>query len=302
MAISDNCSGCKRVKEHVSSLLPFKIIESATGKPLRIGGIAMVAGMSRNLNVYTSDELAVFAEKLVDAPVYIEHVDVGCAAGKVTQCNYDSASRCLRYEAEIYDQSIAEKIRNGLIRHVSVGADYEAIDVVDAKVPHGLFNPELSLVAVPGMHETNIHVLEHVDGDKSDGLLEKDLVFIAQQVASKVNEKNGILVENLRAELLEVKTKLLAAEQDLKNCQVNLDESKSQLDLANKTIEDLQKQTPVGLFKNLPKMMAISEHITVLERLVPPLVVERSSMSMQRQAQIVRAAVFEAKKRLAGGS
>jgi hypothetical protein len=35
----------------------------------------------------------------------------------------------------------------GLVQHVSVGADYEAIDVVDGKVPHGLHNAELSLVA-----------------------------------------------------------------------------------------------------------------------------------------------------------
>jgi hypothetical protein len=44
----------------------------------------------------------------------------------------------LWYEAEIYDGDTAEKIRNGLVQHVSVGADYEAVDVVDGKVPHGL--------------------------------------------------------------------------------------------------------------------------------------------------------------------
>lgn len=46
------------------------------------------------------------------------------------------------------------------MQHVSVGADYEAIDLVDGKVPHGLHNAELSLVAVPGIPETNISVLE----------------------------------------------------------------------------------------------------------------------------------------------
>ncbi len=102
----DGCTGCKHVREHVASLLPFKVLESA--------------------------------------------------AGKVIKCAYDAASRCLLYEAEIYDQAIADKVRNGLIRHVSVGADYDALDVVDAKVPHGLFNPELSLVAVPGVPETNV--------------------------------------------------------------------------------------------------------------------------------------------------
>ncbi len=251
MAIQ-TCDGCRHVKEHVASLLPFKILESADDKPLKIGGIAMAAGMSRNFNVYTPNELTVFAEKLVNAPVYIEHVAVETAAGKVTKCNYDSASRCLLYEAEIYDQTIADKIRNGLIQHVSVGADYDTLDVVDAKVPHGLFNPELSLVAVPGVQETNIKVIEEVE-DK--------------QLHEKLTQTEGKLSES------------------------------------EKVIEDLRKQLPGGgLLKDPSKMMPVSEHITILEGLLPPLVVERSSMGMQRQAQAVRAALFVAKGRLAGGS
>ncbi len=250
--VGSGCKDCKRVREHVDSLLPFKVIESTEGKPLRIGGIAMAAGMSRNFNVYTPEELSVFAEKLVNAPVYIEHVAVENAAGKVTKCSYDSASRSLLYEAEIYDQVIADKVRNGLIQHVSVGADYDALDVVDAKVPHGLFNPELSLVAVPGVQETNIKVIEKLED---------------RQLKEKLSQTEGKLSE------------------------------------AEKTIEDLRKQLPGGgLLKNPPKMMAVTEHIAVLEKLIPPLVVERSSMSMQRQGQIVRAALFEAKTRLAGDS
>ena len=37
-------------------------------------------------------------------------------------------------------------------------------------------------------------------------------------------------------------------------------------------------------------MISVSEHILVLESLVPPPMVERSSMGMQRQGQAVRAA------------
>ena len=118
----------------------------------------MAAGMSRNFNVYTSEELQAFTGKLVDAPVYIEHVAVPNAVGKVTKTDWDGHN--LWYEAEIYDDQTAEKIRKGLIQHVSVGADYEAIDVVNGKVPHGLHNAELSLVAVPGIPETNVQVLE----------------------------------------------------------------------------------------------------------------------------------------------
>jgi hypothetical protein len=60
------CRDCKgKIREHVASLLPFKILEAALGKPLRISGVAMAAGMSRNFNVYTPEELQSFAPLLV---------------------------------------------------------------------------------------------------------------------------------------------------------------------------------------------------------------------------------------------
>jgi len=147
-----------KVKEHVAVVLPFKVLERIVDKPLRIRGVAMAAGMSRNFNIYTPEELQAFTSKLVSAPVYVEHVAVSNAVGKVTKTEWDGQN--LWYEAEIYDDEVAEKIRKGLIQHVSVGADYETIDILDGKIPHGLYNAELSLVAVPGIPETNIHVLE----------------------------------------------------------------------------------------------------------------------------------------------
>jgi hypothetical protein len=68
------CKDCKRFREHVTSLLPFKVLEAMSDKPLRIRGVAMCTGMSRNLNIYTSEELQNFSSKLTNAPVYIEHV------------------------------------------------------------------------------------------------------------------------------------------------------------------------------------------------------------------------------------
>ncbi len=76
----------------------------------------------------------------------------------MTKTEWDGQN--LLYEAEVYDEDTAAKIRKGLIRHVSVGADYETIDLVNGKVPHGLYNAEMSLVAVPGVSETNIQILE----------------------------------------------------------------------------------------------------------------------------------------------
>jgi len=153
------------IKEYVNVILPFQVLERIVDKPLRIRGIAMAAGMSRNFNIYTPDEMQAFAQKLVSAPVYIEHVAVPNAVGKVIKTEWDGQN--LWYEAEIYDDEVAEKIRKGLIQHVSVGADYERIDILNGKVPHGLHNAELSLVAVPGIPETNIHILESLSREQA---------------------------------------------------------------------------------------------------------------------------------------
>jgi hypothetical protein len=156
--VGKKCEGCKHAVEHLSAVLPFSVLEKMADKPLKIRGVAMTAGMSRNFNIYTPEELNAFSSKLVNAPVYIEHVSVDNAIGKVTKTDWDGHN--LFYEAEIYDESIAEKIRKGIVQHVSVGADYEAVDLVDGKIPHGLHNAELSLVAVPGIPETTVQVLE----------------------------------------------------------------------------------------------------------------------------------------------
>ena len=152
------------VREHVSAILPFKVLEKIVGKPLRIRGIAMTAGMSRNFNIYTPEELQTFTNKLVSVPVYVEHVAVPNVVGKVTRTEWDGQN--LWYEAEIYDDEVAEKIRKGLIQHVSIGADYETIDILDGKIPHGLHNAELSLVAVPGIPETNVQIMEKFRAQK----------------------------------------------------------------------------------------------------------------------------------------
>jgi len=152
-------SGFNTGREHFLFIAP--ILEKIVDKPLRIRGIAMSTGMSRNFNIYLEEELQKFATKLVGAPVYLEHVSALAAVGRVTSAAWSPSSRAIFYEAEIYDDETQEKIRRGLIQHVSVAADYERLDVVDGQIPYGLHNAELSLVAVPGMPQTNIQVIDN---------------------------------------------------------------------------------------------------------------------------------------------
>lgn len=186
--------------EHLCTVFPFSIAEKILDKPLRIQGVAMTVGISRNLNIYTPDELAAFAEKLQNAPVYLEHVTAQDAIGKVTETHWDGQN--LNYTAEIYDEDTADKIRTGLIQHVSVGADYQTIDVVNGKVPHGLYNAELSLVAVPGVAETNIKVLERlceqlepvVSGRYTLGFYQPADTFLPEHFTTVwLDRENGVL-------------------------------------------------------------------------------------------------------------
>ncbi len=85
--------------ERVFVILPFEIKEKVADRPLKIRGVALTSGISRNLNIYTPQELEAFADKLVGAPMYIEHVAVPNAIGKVTTATWDGQR--LMYEAEV---------------------------------------------------------------------------------------------------------------------------------------------------------------------------------------------------------
>jgi hypothetical protein len=331
------CKDCKRVHERVSAVLPFNVVEKIVDKPLRIRGVAMTAGMSRNFNIYTPEELQAFASKLVNSPVYIEHVSVDSAVGKVTKTDWDG--HALWYEAEIYESDIADKIRKGLVQHVSVGADYEAIDLVDGKVPHGLHNAELSLVAVPGIPETNISVLEALShGAERKVVKAGSCVFCGkpasylvssckscfdkfpadvpasqnaasgienmkeedlQKLVAEAVEKGNVELKATREKLIETDGKLGTTEKALIEANGKLGDTGSKLAEAQKLIEELKTvQSSSGLIKEQPKTLPVSEAITVLEGLLPSPAVERSTMGMQRECQEIRAAIHKLKARL----
>ncbi|MGD6809869.1 MAG: hypothetical protein ACQCN3_09250 [Candidatus Bathyarchaeia archaeon] len=62
-----DCKEYKRFRKHVAALLPFKVLEAMSVKPLSIRGVAMCSGLSRNHNIYTSEEREAFTSKLANA-------------------------------------------------------------------------------------------------------------------------------------------------------------------------------------------------------------------------------------------
>jgi hypothetical protein len=300
-------------KEHVYAVLPFTITEKILEKPLRIRGVAMTAGMSRNFNIYTPEELQAFVRKLADAPVYIEHVTTANSVGKVAKTEWDGQH--LWYEAEIYDDETAEKIRKGLVRHVSVGADYEAIDIVDGKIPHGLCNAEISLVAVPGISETNIQIVEAlrvkeqgaeplVAGEYFLGFYQEASAFLPEHFSTVwLDRENGVLavMGKPRQQPEAQRTQAIFFSKEKM-----WDEIKIQDWLAlhpNYTVS-AQNQSAVSeslLKKPSEPTIPVGEAVTLIETVLPNHIVQRSwSLGPQRMCQELRRVIMTLRSRQEG--
>lgn len=144
------------------SPLEVKESEAMLDKPLKIQGVLAIPRVSRNRNLYLPSELeqAIKWLKGQYIPVYLEHVDVSNVVGKAS-LTWNPEKLQVEFIGYIYDKDVADKIKAGLIKHVSLGADYERIDEIDGlNVVRGLRFRELSLVAVPGIPEANIRVVE----------------------------------------------------------------------------------------------------------------------------------------------
>ena len=119
----------------------------------RIKGVAISETVTRNRVKYSGEELEKSATSLIGKPVLKDHNNsVDAIIGKVTNAYYDKSERNLKFEANITDKSISEKMAEGLISNVSVGAyvrdmnKKEDSDIIEAK---GIDFVEISAVAVP---------------------------------------------------------------------------------------------------------------------------------------------------------
>ena len=299
------------VRKRASAILPFRVLEKIVDKPLRIRGVAMTAGMSRNFNIYTSEELQSFANKLVSAPIYIEHVAVPNAVGKVAQTEWDGEN--LWYEAEIHDEEVAEKIRKGLIRHVSVGADYETIDVLDGKIPHGLHNAELSLVAVPGVPETSIQIIEKlrareqalepiIAGEYILGFYQDASAFLPEHFTTVwLDRENGILamMGKLRnqPEIQRTQAIFFAKEKMWDQTKIRDWLSLHPDYMASAWAQKLVDKGSIseGLFKKSAEpSVSINEVVSLIESVLPSPIIQRSwSFGPQRMCQELRRIILK---------
>lgn len=136
------------------------ITESVTknNQDFLIKGIAINAGKTRNDTIFVNEELQSSASSLIGKPLLKDHDNViDSIVGKVTNAKFNQNK--IEFEAQVIDEMTKQKISQGLINSVSVGAMVskvetitEEVDGEESFVGHkvmGIDFVELSLVAVP---------------------------------------------------------------------------------------------------------------------------------------------------------
>lgn len=119
----------------------------------KIKGIAINETITRNKVKYQAEELEKSAQSLIGKPLLKDHENkIDAIVGRVSNAYFDKTERNIKFEADIEDESISNKIAKKLITSVSVGAyvkDLNKKEDEDIFVARGIDFVELSLVAVP---------------------------------------------------------------------------------------------------------------------------------------------------------
>jgi len=171
-----------------------------------ISGVAIEETTSLNKVRYPAEVLQRAAESLKGVPLLKDHNNsVDSIVGRVTEALFDENSKAVRFKAHIMDSKIAEKVKQGLIKHVSVGSHFTGVKSERAEGGARVFVPtdirflELSLVAVPGIHNAMI--------DTAIAEFVQENTYVLEKLEKETEEH-----ELLRVEKLLLETKLLSLE------------------------------------------------------------------------------------------
>jgi hypothetical protein len=127
-------------------------------KEFKINGIAIHETTSRNNIKYLAEELREATPSFQDKPILKDHENkVESVIGRTTKTTFDERQKAIMFEGLVMDKDIQEKISNGLLNKVSIGAivdnvekgtDENGNETITAKGIEGI---ELSIVACPGI-------------------------------------------------------------------------------------------------------------------------------------------------------
>lgn len=140
-----------------------QIAEQMVEEELRVSGVAIHEGVSRNGVFYSAEELKKFTKTLQGVSIIKDHFAiVDNTIGVVDKTRFDESTASVMFEGWIKDSKIGERIKDGRVKHVSIGALVEKIvipegdDNPDHVIAKGLTGVELSTVVVPGIPGASI--------------------------------------------------------------------------------------------------------------------------------------------------
>ena len=151
-----------------------------TSDKVKISGIAVREGISRNKRKYLAKELKTFAPTLMGRPILKDHEGItDNVIGKVSSSEFKEDGNMVVYEGWIKEDGtkLLDKIRDGRISEVSIGA--MAGRIVKEKEDDEIIIPtqmealELSTTPVPGNRGTSLFVQSEESIDLSDEGIKK---------------------------------------------------------------------------------------------------------------------------------
>ena len=158
---------------------------------LIIQGEAIHTIISRNKVVYDEEELRKAARTLIGKPLCLNH-DPRQVVGRIVNAWFDPERRAIVYQAIVEDPEIAELVRKGEIKTVSIGASFEDMLTIDRSfiMPKGIVFDELSLLhnAIPGDRYASVQALERFLQEKA-GKTDKERENMSKESGESSKEK-----------------------------------------------------------------------------------------------------------------
>ena len=243
---------------------------------IKISGVCIREGISRNKRRYIATELDKFSKTMVGKPILSDHeATISSAIGTITKSESMDNGKFITYEADIYDdgKGTIEKIKRGILKEVSIGAlagkilrDKEDKELI---IPINMEALELSIVVCPGNRGTSLNVdteenyteeqlkeminnydkenikdLENEQESSPEDELNLDENQTSQTSQSNINIDKHIIQKEENMETQETKSTANVEENNdkLEAMKKELDSSKESLETLNKVKETLEKE------------------------------------------------------------
>lgn len=239
-----------------------KITESVQEKEdgdLFIEGVAINETVTRNGITYTAVELEKSAPSLVGRPILKDHeAKVDNIVGRVTESGFDTNK--INFKARIPDKDMKEKIRNGLVNEVSIGAGAEIIDKETKesgkqRIATNIQFYELSFVAIPGDPGAGVTMMnalaESFDSKKEikeDRKMAEENKDVSEELKQKLEEREKEIAKLMLEKKEALVNSILEINSSLKK-EVLMEKSDSELQIMKeyekKISESKKTEVPV---------------------------------------------------------